>query len=597
MRAYSRETFVDILNLKRGRIMKLAIVSPQFPFSGRVPLVPPILEYLAALTIKESPGTEFQLYDANQLLITPGEISADTVAISVMTATAPWAYRFADGCRKIGKRVVLGGIHPSALPDEAALHADTVVIGEAESVWGQVLSDARSTTLQKFYHGERQVLDNLPMPVDGKLKGNYQFRAFFTMRGCPYRCTFCSVRQFFGDTIRYRPISSVVEEIQARAGNLWFNGDDNIWGGDHQRSINLFDALAQNAKGKWYGFGDLKSIQGEKGVKMLAAARRSGLFSVWVGWEGDEQYLGSFNASGKQGANREAAVKQMQDAGIDVTLFVVLGGRQDSIDSFKRTLELSERLQVGIHPVLLTPLPGTELYEEYRPHLLPGLGWESFTGVNAVFEHPSPEMTPQRREEGYHLLSNELFRFERIASRVGKISSKGFPSTHLYSLMMQIPMKHALSKAYEEWKSAEQYSDALTEPSAAVMLAETLSAPEGITDATGKIPAAKEHFLGTGHWPWVTIILAITVFDFLEAAYFETSTLIDRIEIILFLNSFLVILAGLIMNRKTLYRYLDTLINSSRDGKARKLLLLRQSLVAALYLCGQGWACLCAFYH
>ena len=121
---------------------------------------------------------------------------------------------------------------------------------------------------------------------------------------------------------------------------------------------------------------------------------------MWAGWEGDEKNLGAFNASGKQGSDREASVKQMQDAGIDVTLFVVLGGRQDSIDSFKRTLELSERLQVGIHPVLLTPLPGTELYDEYREHLLPGMGWDSFTGVNAVFGHPDPVMSPVRREAG-----------------------------------------------------------------------------------------------------------------------------------------------------------------------------------------------------
>jgi radical SAM superfamily enzyme YgiQ (UPF0313 family) len=184
-----------------------------------------------------------------------------------MTATAPWAYRFADDCRRIGKRVILGGIHPSALPDEAALHADSIVIGEAESVWGKVLSDLHGGRLESFYKGERQSLDNLPMPIDGKLKGNYQFKAFFTMRGCPYRCTFCSVRTFFGDTIRYRPVNLVAEEIEACAGKLWFNGDDNIWGGDLQRSINLFDALAQGSKKHWYGFGDLRSIQGADGAK------------------------------------------------------------------------------------------------------------------------------------------------------------------------------------------------------------------------------------------------------------------------------------------------------------------------------------------
>lgn len=562
--------------------MKLAIVSPEFPFSGRVPLVPPILEYLAALTSREAPHTAIQLIDANQGAITPADIAADTVAISVMTATAPWAYRFADECRRQGKRVILGGIHPSALPDEAACHADSIVVGEAESVWGRVLTDLRSGKLSRFYHGERLSLDNLPMPVDGKLKGNYQFRAFFTMRGCPYRCTFCSVRRFYGDTIRYRPISAVVDEVEACAGKLWFNGDDNIWGGDVQRSIDLFNALAQGTKRHWYGFGDFRSIQGAAGAKMLAAARRSGLFSVWAGWEGDEQNLGAFNASGKQGHDREATVRLMQDAGIDVTLFVVLGGRQDSIDSFKRTLELSERLQVGIHPVLLTPLPGTELYEEYREHLLPELGWESFTGVRSVFDHPDPQMSPQRREEQYHLLSNELFRFERIVSRISKISVRGFPTTHIYSFAMQVPMKHALSKAYEEWKiTAEEEKDSL------------MSVP-----AVTAVPFPEpEHYLGPGHWTWIAVLLLITLVDIAEALYFETSSLVDRIEIILFLNSFLVILAGLFFNRKTVYRYFDTLINWTADGRSRKALIIRQSLVSIAVCGGQLWGYLCAFHH
>ena len=185
---------------------------------------------------------------------------------------------------------------------------------------------------------------------------------------------------------------------------------------------------------------------------MLKAARRSGLFSVWVGWEsGSHDTLHAFKAEGKQGADRVAAVRRMQDAGIDVVLFVVLGGRQDSIDSFKRTLELADTLQVGIHPVLLTPLPGTELFEAYRPYLLPGIGWEHFTGVRAVFDHPDPEMTPHRREEEYHRLSQELFKFERIVKRIGKIPLSGFPSTHFLSLMKQLPMKRALRKAHEGW--------------------------------------------------------------------------------------------------------------------------------------------------
>lgn len=146
--------------------MKITIIFPRYPFSERVPVVPPILEYLAALTLRIDPYIEVELIDANQTPVDPSALETDLVAISIMTVTAPWAYRFADACRLKGIPVVLGGIHPTVLPEEAILHADAVVIGEAESVWGEVLSDAGAGRLQGFYQGRRLPLDGLPMPVD-----------------------------------------------------------------------------------------------------------------------------------------------------------------------------------------------------------------------------------------------------------------------------------------------------------------------------------------------------------------------------------------------------------------------------------------------
>ncbi len=87
---------------------RVATVSPQFPFSGRVPMVPPILEYLGALTLREMPGAELRLHDANLAAIDPAALDADLVGVSVWTATAPWAYRFADGCRAAAKRPAAG---------------------------------------------------------------------------------------------------------------------------------------------------------------------------------------------------------------------------------------------------------------------------------------------------------------------------------------------------------------------------------------------------------------------------------------------------------------------------------------------------------
>ncbi|MRS13117.1 MAG: B12-binding domain-containing radical SAM protein [Actinobacteria bacterium] len=434
--------------------MRVLLIAPPMPFSGRVPIAPPILEYLGALTVRAMPDAELRLLDANVTSFDLASAEADLVGISAMTATATWVYATANALRARGLRVVLGGIHPTALPREASQHADAVVVGEAESVWAQVLADAAAGTLERFYHGERLPLDGLPQPLFGALDGPYRFRAIITTRGCPYHCTFCSVRRFFGDTVRFRPIDEVVAEIAKVPGSLYFNADDNIWGADTDRSIALFNRLASEAKKPWYGFGDLKSVQGERGDELIRAAKRSGLFSVWAGWEADSQQLGAYHASAKQGRDREEAVKRIKAVGVDVTLFVVLGGRNESFEDFERAVELADRLDVGVHPALLTPFPGTELWAEYEPFLLPGLGWDRFTGVSAVFTHPDPRMTPEARERAYYTTSLDLLSLPRILGHAARIPAAGFPTTHFLSIMKALPVRRAMRKAYAEWESA-----------------------------------------------------------------------------------------------------------------------------------------------
>ena len=114
-------------------------------------MAPPILEYLGALTMKEMPHAELEVIDANIHEPKAEEIEADLVGISAMTATVPWAYGFGDSLRRLGKRVVLGGIHPTALPEEAKEHADSIVVGEAESVWGDVLKDVQKGSQSLYF--------------------------------------------------------------------------------------------------------------------------------------------------------------------------------------------------------------------------------------------------------------------------------------------------------------------------------------------------------------------------------------------------------------------------------------------------------------
>ena len=432
--------------------MKLAIIKPPLPF-GWTPVAPPILEYLAALTRRADPAIEIRLISASATPDAFDTLECDLAAISLLTPTSVPGYRIAEGLRARGIKVVFGGMHASALPDEAKLHGDAVVIGEAESVWGELLSDFRASRLKPFYHGEQIVLDDLPTPLYGLLKDNHQFRIVNTSRGCPYNCTFCSVKPFFGAKIRFRPIDEVVRDVHAIPEKMYINGDENIWwSGKAQRAIDLFTALRGSRK-KWMGFGSLGPVLSPQGSRMLNTARESGLLSLWVGWDAiSDEGLKAYAANGKIGIDRETAVRTLKDHGIDVSLFYMLGGRGDSLDDFKRSIEVADRLGVSMHPSLVVPYPGTELARQYEPHIYKELGWEYYNGAYALFGHPDPAMTPEVREELFYQSSLELLSLPRVLRHMLKVPWAGFPHAHILSLMSQLPVRKGMKIAYEQWK-------------------------------------------------------------------------------------------------------------------------------------------------
>lgn len=432
--------------------MRITFITPPFGAKGAksnsIPMAPPVLEYLATLTLHVRPDTQITLIDANREDFSADFIDADLVIFSSLTPQAPWVYRMADLLRKKGMKVIMGGMHVTVLPEEGKLHADSVVVGEAESVWGRVLEDAEKGRLAPFYYGERLSLEGLPKKVRGLLKSDYRFDSFFTSRGCPYHCTFCSVRRFFGDTVRYRPIRDVVEEISSSPKQVLMNIDDNIWGLDIDRSIELFKEISKGAKGKyWFGQGDLITVQKKKGDELLKWANLSGLTGVMVGWESSNiDSLEEYNAKTKQGKDRIDAIKKIRDYGIDVTLFIIVGGRNDDPSDYEGVLELCDRYALSAHPVMLTPYPGTELYDAYKEYLIEGLDWDDIDGNTALFRHDDPRMTPENRKQATLWLWESLYTWPRILRRIKKISRKGFPGAHINSLMMQWAYKRAFGK-------------------------------------------------------------------------------------------------------------------------------------------------------
>ena len=183
------------------------------------------LGILAALTPK---GWDVKISDENF-----DEFSyeqADLVGITAYTPTANRAYEIAQKYKQKGIPVILGGIHASTCHEEAARKSDCIVIGEAESVWKQVISDFEAGQLKKIYHGQRLDLDKIPRPRRDLFHPKYPFASVQTSRGCPMDCDFCSVSVFNGKTYRQRPVEDVLDELEEIPQSNIIFVDDNIIG-------------------------------------------------------------------------------------------------------------------------------------------------------------------------------------------------------------------------------------------------------------------------------------------------------------------------------------------------------------------------------
>lgn len=440
--------------------MKLLLVSPPFGEKGQMskglPIAPPVLEYLTGLTNQVKPDVEVELLDANKELLQPERVDADVVGFTVLTPQAPWVYDMAGKLREAGKKVILGGIHVTALPEEAKAHADSIVLGEAETVWKDLLDDTGRNSLKPVYEGTFPDLAGLPKPVTSLWNTDYVYGYFQTSRGCPFSCTFCSVHKFFGGKVRMRPVDEVVREVASSKRRLFWGLDDNIWGVNIDKTIELYREMAKNVRGKWwFGSGDIRTVHHPRSGELFKYARKAGLTAVLLGWESNNiSSLEEYKAVTKQGRERRDAIRRLRDHGIEVMLFIMVGGRQDRREDFEGILKLCDELKVAAHPVMTTPFPGTELYETYRPYLFEGLDWNSFDGNHAVFEHPT--MSRLEREDAVIKLRADLFPTNKIIQRLMQVSWKGFPMSHISSFMIQYPQGRAFKEYARERKQKNE---------------------------------------------------------------------------------------------------------------------------------------------
>jgi len=293
----------------------------------------------------------------------------DLVGITAFTSQAPRAYELAGEFRARGVPVVMGGIHASVCLEEAMEHVDSVVTGEAESVWPRVLEDAKRGHLEPVYAGEFVSMKDVPPARNDLLTSGYAFGSIQTTRGCPLDCSFCSVSVFNGKRYRQRPIEKVVEEFQTIRERLVLIVDDNLVGTSPRhmaRAKDLFRAMiGANLRKKWICQATINMADDDE---LLMLAAKAGCKGVFVGFESPtEEGLAEVGKKFNflKGRDFRASVARLQRHGIFVAGSFIMGLDTDERGIGKRIAETAERYGVDLLNVLfLTPLPGTRLWNE-----------------------------------------------------------------------------------------------------------------------------------------------------------------------------------------------------------------------------------------
>lgn len=384
--------------------------------------------HLAALC---PPGVEARVWHEQVRPLDLASVDADLVAVTSTTGSARHMYEIADRLRERGIPVILGGPHASLVPEEALRHAEAVAVGDAEVSFPAMLRDFERGRLAGVYKQPEELpLAGLPIPRYDLFEDSFLFRCFVqATRGCPFRCTFCTMKSL-DPHFRVRPTNEVVRDIQACEGRNWlqrkmvFFYDDNLTGSpDYARE--LFRKLRPLRKWWWTQC----SIDAAQDPGLLRLAADSGCLAVFVGVE-------TFSAENllavRKGQNRinhyREAIKVFHNAGIAVHAGLIVGLDNDSPSSLRLIPEAVQDLSIDFPFVnVLTPFPGTPLRAQLEGEgRLRGIDWVEHNGAGITFLPRG--MTPAELERTYWDIHHEMYSIHRTLRRTsGAARNVSFP--------------------------------------------------------------------------------------------------------------------------------------------------------------------------
>jgi radical SAM superfamily enzyme YgiQ (UPF0313 family) len=387
-----------------------------FPIYER--LIPTLtIPYLAGLT---PPPWSVSFADDNYHEVDTNA-APDLVGISVNTMSAHRAYALADQFRARGVRVVLGGWHVTFRPDEAAAHADAVVVGEADDVWPRLLADAQRGSLAPRYVSRNDAdLGRYPRVDRALLDGRRYFTTSLIQatRGCPYRCSFCSVSTI-NPKYRRRPVEDVAEEVRGLDGRTLFFIDDNLFI-HRQYTRDLFRALVPLRR-RWVGEA---SIDLADDGELLDLAVASGMTGLLVGFE--SIVPASLREMNKHRTNRaeryREQIRALQSRGVGVLAMFTFGFDEDGPDVFDRTLAFCEESDVfGASFGILTPFPGTPSFDKLdAAGRIRTRDWRLYDLQHEVFDLPG--WAPGALEAGVRAIEERYYGWPAFLRRTARLA-------------------------------------------------------------------------------------------------------------------------------------------------------------------------------
>ena len=362
-------------------------------------------------------------------------LEVDLVGITAMTTTAHRGYDIADNFRRRGTKVVMGGMHVSCLPDEALQHCDSVVVGEAEMLWPELLGDFERHQLKPLYQHENgpPALTSQPCPDWNLYRGKKYLPVHFveTTRGCPIDCEFCAVTTAFGGKYRSRPHDEVLAELRSlrpfpgrfTLKNCVFFVDDNII--SNRAYAREFLTRIADLGLRWFG---QASMNIAKDPEILRLCQKSGCAGLFLGFETlSPETLASVGKRVNRPHEYFEVVQKLHDHGIAIDGSFVFGFDTDDAGVFERTLEFVHKAKLEVaYFSILTPYPKTRLHQRLaEANRLLSEDWSIYDGHHVV--HRPAKLTPDQLLEGYQQVFREVYSFPSIFKRLwGTTAWKSF---------------------------------------------------------------------------------------------------------------------------------------------------------------------------